>query len=173
MSVRVVLIGGQGYPVTETLGGLPRLKERFEALGFAVQIFEHFQRQQIHDWVVSFSGRLAFIGDSLGAMRAAIYPGDLHQRAVDFAGGFQPSDWDPAGQGEVFSRSVTVAPNVRVAHCIYNPVWIETGGLGAAHYVVPPGSKTILTTTVHYGPHPDDWGYSQDLMFNHAVQVLK
>ncbi len=107
-------------------------------------------------------------------LREAVFrdSGDLTDGPVDFVGGFQPSDWDPIAQGPLHNKTVTVAKNVLVAHCIWNPAFIETGGLGNAHYVITPGAKTKLTTTEHHGAHPDDWGYSQDLMFNHVMQLI-
>jgi len=52
-------------------------------------------------------------------------------------------------------------------------VFLDTGGLGNAHYVVTPGAKTKLTLTQHQGAHPDEWGYSQDLMFDHVMLCIK
>lgn len=39
--------------------------------------------------------------------------------------------------------------------------------------MVTPGAKTKLTLTQHQGAHPDDWGYSQDLMFDHAMLCIQ
>ena len=171
MTARIALIGGQGWPLTETPAGLPALSARFKARGVEVQTYAHDARQAIRDWLHGFKGFRGEIGDSLGAGSAGLFPGDL-EGDVDFAGGFQPSDWDPIAQGPLTDRVVVVAKNVRFAHCIWNPAFVETGGLGNAHYVITPGSKTILTTTEHHGTHPDDWGYSQDLMFNHVMQLI-
>lgn len=88
---------------------------------------------------------------------------------IDFVGGFQPSLYDP----RVHNGVIAVPTNVVKAHCIYDPNFVDTGGLGAARYVLPPGSKTILTVTQHPGAHPDDWGVSQDMMFNDVVACLK
>jgi hypothetical protein len=171
-AARIALIGGQGWPLTETAAGLPRLQQRLSAQGVEVQTFAHEARQAIHDWLHGHSGFRALIGDSLGAGAAALYSGDL-DGAVDFAGGFQPSAWDPIGQGPITNREIVVAKNVQVAHCIWDPVVLDTGGLGNAHYVVSPGAKTKLTLTQHSGPHPDDWGYSQDLMLDHVMLCIK
>jgi hypothetical protein len=174
MTVRVALIGGQGYPLTETQAGLPTLKKRLNTVGIDTGQgpFKHTDRQQIRDWLYGFKGFRALIGDSLGAGVAALYAGDL-DGSVDFVGGFQPSAWDPVGQGPINDRVIVVSFKVKVAHCIWNPSFVETGGLGNAHYVITPGSKTDLTTTEHHGAHPDDWGYAQDLMFNHLYQLAK
>ncbi len=173
MNARIALIGGQGYPLTETQAGLPTLKRRLNARGVDTGAgpFTHMARQQIKDWLHGYKGFRGLIGDSLGAGASALYAGDL-DGTVDFVGGFQPSNWDPIAQGPVNNRVVVVAKNVLVAHCIWNPTFAETAGLGNAHYVLSPGAKTRLTTTEHHGAHPDDWGYSQDLMFNHVMQCI-
>jgi hypothetical protein len=173
MTARIALIGGQGYPLTETQAGLPALKKRLNAKGIDTGVgpFKHTDRQSIRDWLYGFKGFRALIGDSLGAGASALYAGDLDGN-VDFVGGFQPSDWDPIAQGPTNNRVVVVAKNVLVAHCIWDPFFLETGGLGNAHYVISKGAKTVLTTTEHRGPHPDDWGYSQELMFNHVMQLV-
>jgi hypothetical protein len=174
MNARIALIGGQGYPLTETQAGLPTLKRRLNAKGVDTGLgpFSHLDRQKIRDWLHGFHGFRGLIGDSLGAGAAAIYAGDLDGN-VNFVGGFQPSAWDPVGKGPVNDRTITVAQNVLVAHCIWNPAFVETGGLGNAHYVTVPRSHTKLTTTEHHGAHPDDWGYAQDLMFAHAMSLIK
>lgn len=173
MTPRVALIGGQGYPLTETQAGLPTLKQRLNAKGVDTGQgpFAHTDRQAIRDWLYGYKGFRGLIGDSLGAGAAALYAGDL-DGTVDFVGGFQPSAWDPIGQGPINNRMILVAHNVAVAHCIWDPVFVETGGLGNAHYIVSNGAKTKLTLTSHPGAHPDDWGYSQDLMFNHVMQLI-
>ncbi len=171
MKTRIALIGGQGWPLTETAAGLPTLQRRLEAKGIEVHTFAHNARQQIRDWLHGYGGFRALIGDSLGAGAAALYAGDLDGK-VDFVGGFQPSAWDPVGQGPVHDRTIAVAANVLVAHCIWNPSFFETGGLGNAHYVVS-SRKTKLSTTEHHGAHPDDWGYAQDLMFTHLMACMR
>jgi hypothetical protein len=171
---RIALIGGQGYPVTETEAGLPTLKQRLNAAGVDTGEgpFPHTDRQRVRDWLHGYKGFRGLIGDSLGAGVAALYPVDL-DGTVDFAGGFQPSAWDPIGQGPLSDRLIVVAANVAVAHCIWDPNFVDTGGLGNAHYIVSVHAKTKLTLTQHPGAHPDDWGYSQDLMFNHVMQCIK
>jgi hypothetical protein len=167
---RIALIGGMGWPATETQAGLPTLAKRLQELGVTVQTFAHDNRQGISSFLAGATGFRGLVGDSLGAGAAALYAADL-KSPVDFVGGFQPSAWDPIGQGPISARTITVASNVKVAHCIWDPLFVETGGLGNAHYVIHPGA-TILTTTEHHGAHPDDWGYSQDLMVNHIAQLL-
>jgi hypothetical protein len=115
-----------------------------------------------------FDGFRGYCGDSLGAGSAAQYPGDV-DGPVDFVGGFQPSIYDARAQGGY----IEVAKEVTRAHCIYDPVWSDTLGLGYAQYKAAPNSKTKLIVTQHRGAHPDDWGYSQDILFNQIAGLLK
>jgi hypothetical protein len=180
----IALIGGQGWPLTETLAGLPTFARRLAEMGVEVQTFAHTARQAIRnfldeaaDWH-SVSGHpwppgsfwRGLIGDSLGAGAAALYAGDV-KGPVAFVGGFQPSAWDPIGQGPLTDRTIRVANNVLVAHCIWDPVFVDTAGLGNAHYVAGPTTRLILTE--HRGAHPDDWGYAQDVMLEHISRLLQ
>jgi hypothetical protein len=171
---KIVLLGGMGYPVTETPWGLPSLKERFEALGAQVLMVNWAERQEVYNFVKGWLSTLAYFGDSLGAGSAGEYPGDI-KREVDFAGGFQPSRYDDRTRTDpVTDKPVqTIAPNIIRAHCIYDPHFLDTMGLGCASWKITPGSKTILLVTEHRGAHPDDWGYSQDLLFNEFKPQLE
>jgi hypothetical protein len=44
-AARIALIGGQGWPLTETAAGLPTLQQRLSAQGVEVQTFSHDARQ--------------------------------------------------------------------------------------------------------------------------------
>jgi hypothetical protein len=171
--MRIALIGGMWWPVTETNAGLPTFQARLRANGAEVQTYSHSARQQIRDWLYGYKGFRALCGDSLGAGASALYAGDLTDGLVQFAGGFQPSDWDPIAQGPLNNKEVVVSKNVVIAHCIWDPVFIDTVGLGNAHYVVAPGAKTVVMNTEHRGAHPDDWGWSQDLMLAHILSEMK
>jgi hypothetical protein len=168
MTKRVALMGGMGYPLTETPGGMPRLKSRLEKAGAEVILVNWAHRQEVYNFMHNFKGFRAYCGDSLGAGSAAQYPGDV-TGTVDFIAGFQPSVYDARAHGGY----IDVYKNVNVAHCIYDPVWVETLGLGHAQYRLPPGSKTKLIVTQHHGAHPDDWGWSQDLIFNELIKLMK
>jgi hypothetical protein len=71
-AARIALIGGQGWPLTETAAGLPTMQRRLSAQGVEVQTFAHDARQEIHDWLHGHSGFRALIGDSLGAGRSCL-----------------------------------------------------------------------------------------------------
>jgi hypothetical protein len=167
MTARMALMGGWGYPATETPWGLPKLKTRLEVIGVEVLLTSWKARQDIYGFMHGFTGFRGFAGDSLGAGSAGQFPGDL-EGEVDFAAGFQPSMDD----ARTFRGLQTIAKNIKRAHCIYDPLWIDTGGLGQAEWITAPGAKTILLVTKHRGAHPDDWGYSQDIVFNEIRGLL-
>lgn len=161
MNARMVLFGGMWYPFTETAAGEPELKTRLEAIGVEVLLVSWDARQDAYNFMHNFTGWRGYAGDSLGAGSAAQYPGDV-KGSVDYAAGFQPSVYDARSSNGL----QTIAANITRAHCIYDPYWEETLGLGAAHWQKSPGSQTILLVTQHQGMHPDDWGYSQNIVFN-------
>lgn len=167
MRIRIALMGGMGYPMTETSWGMPSFKTRLEALGAETILVNWSHRQEVYNFLDSANGFRALAGDSLGAGSAAQYAGDL-KGGVDFVAGFQPSAYDERSH----SGHITVAANVARAHCIYDPVWIDTMGLGYSQYITAPGAKTILLVTQHRGAHPDDWGYSQDLIFYEIKKLI-
>ena len=80
-----------------------------------------------------------------------------------------PDSWCPLEQ----PLHVPVTPNVGEAHCIYNPAVLETGGLGAYKWELAPGNHTTrLLITEHHAPHPDDWGWSQDVIFADIKRIM-
>lgn len=164
---RMALLGGMGYPLTETPAGMPRLKARLEAIGFEVLLVNWAHRQEVYDFLRGFNGWRGLAGDSLGAGSSAQYAGD-QKGAIQYVAGFQPSLYDARVHGGV----ITVAANVERAHCIYDPLFVDTVGLGRAYYEITPHAKTVLLTTEHRGAHPDDWGYSQDLILNEIQSLV-
>ena len=165
---RIALMGGLGFPVTETTAGMPTFKARLEALGAKVILVSWNARQEVYDFLHGFTGFRALCGDSLGAGSAAQYAGD-QGGAINFVGGFQPSMDDT----RTVNGYITVPGNVIRAHCIYDPYWIDTMGLGQAQYITTPDSATKLLVTQHRGAHPDDWGYSQDMIFNEIKGLMQ
>jgi hypothetical protein len=113
-----------------------------------------------------FVGWRGYAGDSLGAGSAGQYPGDI-KGDINFAAGFQPSDYDIRTiKDDQGNHIQIIAANIVRAHCIFDPNWIDTLGLGQTQWATAHGAKTILSNTKHPGAHPDDWGYSQDMIFN-------
>lgn len=170
---KIALVGGLGYPVTETEAGMPTLQQRFVAIGVTCQIFTHLDSNGCYAFLKGYSGFRAIIGDSLGAGAANRFAQDQGD-AIQFVGGFQPSNYDPLCKFDPTTQLyyITVPSNVKVAHCIRDPNWIDTSGLGNATYERLPGDKQPCLVTLHPGAHPDDWGYSQDLIFNQVKGML-
>jgi hypothetical protein len=155
-----------GYPVTETPWGMPQLKTRLEAIGVTVLLTSWKDRQSAYNFMSGFVGIRIYTGDSLGAGSAGQYPGDV-KGIVDYAAGFQPSDYDARTTKDDQGNPIQIiAVNITRAHCIFDPNWIDTFGLGQTQWRLAHGAKTVLSNTAHPGAHPDDWGYSQDLVFN-------
>jgi hypothetical protein len=167
MKARIALLGGMGYPATELSVGMPAFKAHLEALGAKVLLVSWSHRQDVYNFMHGFDGFRAYCGDSLGAGSAAQYPGDING-PVDFAGGFQPSVYD----ARAHCGRIEVARNVARAHCIYDPVWTDSLGLGNAEFVITPGATTKLLITQHRGAHPDDWSFSQNIML-HSMELPK
>lgn len=172
MKAKMVLMGGMGYPLTETPWGMPQLKKRLEAIGITIWLGSWKDRQEAYDFAHGWEGWLGYAGDSLGAGSAAQYPGDV-KRPVQYVAGFQPSMWDERAKGNPRGYFITVAPNISRCHAIYDPDWIDTGGLGYCEYKPSVGAKTICLNTAHRGAHPDDWGWSQDIVFNEIKGQLQ
>lgn len=172
MNARIVLFYGAGGSAIEWWANGERLlQQRFKTAGAECILLNWDQRQEAYNFMFGFYGKKAYLGDSLGAGSAGQYPGDL-KVPVDFAGGFQPSD-DDARTTHVNGELVQiVAPNIIHAHALYDPVWLDTMGLGQTEYAKAEGAKTIVMNTAQRGAHPNDWGSAQDLLFNQAIGLL-
>lgn len=144
------------------------LVQRLTAAGFdcGEGPYQWDDRQKAYDFMHGYIGPRIYIGDSLGAGAAATYPADVPGQ-VEYAGGFQPSDYD----ANAVRGKITVARNVIRAHCVSDPVWADTLGLGNAEYTQAPDAKTIVLVTEARSIHPDDWGTAQDLIYNDVIKI--
>lgn len=168
MKARIVLFYGLGGSAIEWWANGERLlQKRFQDKGCDCLLLNWDQRQEAYNYMHGFGGFRGYLGDSLGAGSAAQYPGDL-STPVHFSGGFQPSMDDARATKGI----ITVAKNVIQAHAIHDPVWLETMGLGQAQYEKAADAKIVVMNTIHRGAHPDDWGYSQDLLFNQTMSLI-
>ena len=115
-------------------------------------------------------------------MSAIVFAGYLAPQTHHFAGGFQPSDYDPSGHTvnipvetefgpDVITRAIEVPPNVREALCFRNPQIALTGGLGHATYIAADPQKTKLTVVNKLDAHPGDFGDAADTMFNKIMEL--
>lgn len=164
---KVAIIYGLGGSLLDPPAGERYLAERLKDKGLIVGgPFNYDDSQGVHDFLMHADWR-GIVGDSFGADYGPLYAGDLKPAEVDYLAGFQPSMYaTDVRQGEII-----VPDNVRVAHCIRDPDWLDTGGLGYATWVAADHTKTKLTITYHRGPHPDDWGVMQDLVFHEILKL--
>jgi len=166
---RIAIVYGLGGAAFDPLSGERHLTARLQEIGVNTgeSPYQHYDSQKVYNFLkegvaLFFRG---IIGDSLGACNAPLFAQNLYPLTVNYIAGFQPSQ---------YGIHCPVPRNVEVAHCIYDPVWMDTFGLGAYCWELAAGNhKTKLLVTQHRGAHPDDWGYSQELVFNEVKGLLK
>lgn len=158
---KLALIYGLGGGWLDPPAGERYLLDRAKAVGFTVpeQPFGYSDSQGVYDFLKDADWR-GIVGDSFGACFGPVYAGNLKPQWVNYLAGFQPSVYSTLGPGPI-----TVPANVITAHCVRDPDWIDTGGLGYAEWVAENPKVTRLVITEHRGAHPDDTGYAQDLIF--------
>lgn len=163
---KMAIVEGLGYKWLDSGSGQVYLLQRFKTIGIVVPDvpFHYADSQGIYDFLKDADWR-GSVGDSFGADYEV---NDFGSLPIDFAGGFQPSMYAT----DVRNGVITLPPNIKRAHCIRDPDWIDTGGLGYAKWVAADPKKTLLITTEHRGAHPDDTGYTQDLIFAEVKQLI-
>jgi len=163
---KIAIIWGLGGGFFDPSSGEVAMVARCKAIGLDIGAspYHYDDGQSIYEFLKTADWR-GIVGDSFGACFGPDYAGDLAPTKVDFLGGFQPS---------VYSSNIkTLADgNVITAHVIRDPDWIDTAGLGYAKWIADNPKTTRLLETDHRGAHPDDWGYSQDLMFAEIKQLM-
>lgn len=180
---RVAVVFGQ-FGIAADPVNLPIFRDRLAKVGIETILVQHTDTQKVYDFLHGYAGECGIVGSSLGAGVAPVMAGYLRLRAVQFVGGFQPSDWDPVmhpvalhGQNplDLITRAVIVPENVREAVCFRNPVVALTGGLGHATYILGPGNKngTKLTVIEREDIHPGDFPPAQDTMFAACKKALR
>jgi len=173
MIIKIAIVYGLGGILFDPPSGERQLTQRLKASGHKIDVgaspYDYTASQAIHEFLRGADWK-GIIGDSFGADYAPGYARSLMPEKVDFLAGFQPSLY---ASDVVVNGLVMLPKNVVLAHCIYDPNWLDTGGLGAAQYDVPTGSPTKLLTTKHRGAHPDDWGTSQNMIFSQVMNLLE
>ena len=171
---KIAILFGLGGSMFDPATGEVALVARCKAIGLDTgnSPFGYADSQGVYDHLKDADWR-GIVGDSFGACFGPRYAGDLKPAKVDYIAGFQPS---------VYSSNIQTAPdgtkyipvpdNVVTAHVIRDPYWFDTGGLGYATWIADDPKKTRLLVTEHRGAHPDDWGYSQDLVFAEIKQLI-
>lgn len=162
--IRVWASYGLGGTTFDPLSGERQLVARCKAAGFDVRgsPYQWNDIQAIVDDILRTPEDIkkAVGGDSLGANEApAIAAALAGKRDIDLLFGFQRSQ---------YGVQVDITPNVIKAVNVYNPVWIETLGLGDDPWTRAAGNtRTILRTIPLEVAHPDDWGQAQDIAFSY------
>ncbi len=156
---KMAVIYGLGGSWLDPRGGEAYLLQRYRSIGLITpdQPFNYIESQAVYDFLKHADWR-GSTADSFGADYEVNYFGDL---PIDYCAGFQPSIY----ASDVRDGVITLPPNIKYAHCVRDPVWLDTGGLGYARWVAADPKKTTVITTEHRGAHPDDFGVMQDLIF--------
>ena len=159
---------GLGGAALDPAGGEARLIGRLKAIGVdtVASPYDWSDIQTIVDRCVALpkDAKLAVGGDSLGDNEALQIAHMLNgRRDIDLLFGFQRSEY-----GVQFN----VPANVIKAVEIYNPVWLETLGLGDDPWVLAPGNRrTVLRNIPIEATHPDDFGIAQDIVFAYIKRL--
>jgi hypothetical protein len=151
---------GLGGGWLDPRGGEVYLLQRYKTIGLIVPDvpFAYTNSQGIYDFLKDADWR----GSTADSFGADYQVNDFGTLPIDIAIGFQPSMF----ADDVRNGAITLPTNIKYAHCVRDPIWIQTLGLGYAKYVAADPKKTRVITTEHEGAHPDDFGYAQDLIFN-------
>ena len=167
MTKKIAILYGLGGSMFDPANGEALLMTRCRGLGLDVgdSPYSYDAGQAVYDFLKD-ADWCGIIGDSFGADYGPQYAGNLSPKTVNFLGGFQPSMYandvriGADGVGEIL-----VPRNVAHARVFRDPLWAQTGGLGWATWVAANDKATDLKVLAHYGAHPDDWGYTQNIMF--------
>lgn len=166
MPIYAAIVYGLGGSLFDPATGEAYLVQRLKAIGVQCgpSPFQESDTEGVVDWLKDKIGTKVIIGDSLGANNAPFFVSQLKE-PVDYIAGFQPSE---------YGQHFPIPSSVGRAHCIYDPYWIDTGGLGYYEWELGPDNHTTkLVVTQHRGAHPDDWGWSQDIVFNEVKGLIK
>lgn len=160
---KLAIVYGLGGGWLDPKGGEDYLLQRCKAAGFTVPTvpFAYTDSQGIHDFLLVGEWR-GLITDSASATYAGEYARSLAPFKLDYLAGFAPS----ADMG--LGTEISIPTNVVYAHVVRDPLWIRTGGLSYAKWVVT--KPTVLVETDHAAAHPDDFGVMQDLIFAEVKQ---
>jgi hypothetical protein len=166
---KVAIIFGLGGSWLDPAGGEIYLAQRCKSIGIDVGAspFDYSDSQGVYNFLKDADWR-GIIGDSFGADFGPQYAGNLAPTKVDYCAGFQPSVYAT----NTLNGTIIVPANVVQAHCIRDPDWIDTAGLGFATWKAADPKATRLLITEHRGAHPDDTGYAQSLVFAEIKSLI-
>lgn len=168
MKKRIAVVYGAGGVIFDPPAGERHMVTRLKAIGVDVgdSPYGYTNSLAIHNFLMGADWR-GLIGDSFGATFIGTYASGLPQ--LDYAAGFQPSVYATIVRE---GNKIYLPSNIKYAHDIRDPWWIDTAGLGYAEWVATDPKKTTVLTTEHRGAHPDDWGVSQDLIFDEVKRMM-
>lgn len=162
---------GLGGAMFDPAGGEVVLCKKIAALGVDIAASPYQETDQ--DKIVAVltaahakGHKIIIGGDSLGANNTPAVAAAVREiMGVDYIFGFQPSLYGAHNQ---------ITPNVIQARCIYNPDWLETGGLGAYAWELMEGnSRTKLSIITANDFHPGDDDVSmQNLILADIQRVI-
>ncbi len=108
-------------------------------------------------------------GTSLGCNNIAMVGLYARHRIIHGIWGFQASDY---GARAILGTTYEgITSNVLFAHEVYNPVWLQTAGLGAYEWVKAPGNHvTGLRTDKRYDFHP---GETEEIQAMYLAEIQR
>ena len=169
MTVYAFISFGLGGAVFDPATGETALVARLKAIGINTMDspYQWSDIQTIVDQIMALprNANVVVGGDSLGANEApAIAQALVGRRTIDYLFGFQRSQ---------YGDQVAVPSSALVADSIYDPLWIETFGLGDDPWTLADGNKTTRLTNIPIqAAHPDDYGEAQDIVFQ-KIKAIK
>lgn len=181
MNARIAVVFGQfGFAADPV--NLPTFNKRLQNAGIETILIEHDDTKEAFAFLHGYAGKKGLIGASLGAMSVIVFARYMPQDEFAFAGGFQPSDYDPSGVNlliaeqdppDLITRGIYVPRNVKTALCFRNPVIAATGALGHATWLAEDATATKLTVVKRLDAHPGDFPPAADQMFDAVVEAMK
>lgn len=178
MSRCAVVFGQFGAAADPT--NLPAFNQRLIAAGIETTLIQHDDTDGAVNFMRGYSGKIALVGASLGAMSVVVFARYLAPEGVNFLGGFQPSDFDPSGVtvaipdgDDLITRAIYVPPTVKEALVFRNPVVAMTAGFGHATWLADDPERTKLTVIKREDVHPGDFGEAANEMYAAVTAALK
>ena len=159
---KLAIVYGLGGGWLDSPSGDRYLLARAKAVGLVVpdSPFDYTDNQGIYNFLKDATWR-GCAGDSFGATFPPSYFAQFDYD-IDYFAGFQPSIHASVVRSD---DTILIPTQVKYCHCVRDPDWTDTAGLGYAKYVVADRAKTTLVETDHRGAHPDNYGPMQDLIF--------
>lgn len=181
MKPRVAVVFGQLGAAADPVN-LPLFRQRLNDAGVETVLIQHDDTNGAVRFLRGYAGKKGLIGASLGAMSVIVFARYMPEDEFAFAGGFQPSDFDPSGVDvkivetdppDVVTRAIYVPKNVKTALCFRNPAFAGTGGLGHATWIADDPKVTRLTVVKRLDIHPGDFPPASDEMLAAALEELR